>query len=221
MVSRATGITRTQRVYDDIRSAILLGTFKPGTPLRLAELAERFDVSMSVVREALTRLAEQHLVALAPRSGFRVVEISRQDLADLVDMRIEFEGMALVRSVERGDLAWQANVVSAHHVLEHTPFRAPGQPGTTDAWAEAHAAFHDALGAACGSPRLLAFTRMLRDSAELYRQISGRGPHTDRDVAEEHRRLLELAVARRADEAREALKEHFLLTARELDGLLD
>jgi DNA-binding GntR family transcriptional regulator len=220
MASRALGITRTQHVYDEIRVAILLGAHEPGSPLRLAELAERFEVSMSVVREALTRLAEQHLVVLAPRSGFRVVEISRQDLADLVDMRIQFEGMALVRSVERGDLAWQGNLVSAHHVLEHTPFRLPGQPGTTDAWAVAHAEFHDALGAACGSHRLLSYTRMLRDSAELYRQISGRDQH-DRDVVAEHRNLLDLAVARKADQAKAALTEHFLLTARELDGLLD
>jgi GntR family carbon starvation induced transcriptional regulator len=221
MASRATGITRTQRVYDEIRASILLGTYPPGSPLRLAELAERFQVSMSVVREALTRLAEQHLVALAPRSGFRVVEISRQDLADLVDMRIEFEGMALVRSVERGDLAWEAALVSAHHVLENTPLETTGKPGTTDAWVHAHAEFHDALGAACGSPRLLAYTRTLRDSAELYRQISGSRPQSHRDVAGEHRRLLELAVARKAPEALDALTQHFLLTARELDGLLD
>jgi GntR family carbon starvation induced transcriptional regulator len=221
MASRTTGITRTQRVYDEVRAMILLGGYAPGAPLRLAELAERYEVSMSVVREALTRLAEQHLVALAPRAGFRVVEISAADLADLVDMRIQFEGMALVRSIERGDLAWQANLVSAHHVLEHTPFRLPGQPGTTDEWVVAHAAFHDALGSACGSPRLLAYTRMLRDSAERYRQISGRRPHTDRDVAAEHRQLLDLAVTRDAEGAREALTRHFLLTARELDGLLE
>lgn len=215
MATTDTGVTRAQHVYDELRGAILRGDFAPGTALRLKELSEQYGVSMSVIREALTRLTEKHLVTNTPNSGFRVAEITRADLEDLVDMRIQFEGLALQRSIEQGDVDWAAQVVSAHYVLENTPFHVAGQLGTTDEWAIAHDAFHDALGVACGSPRLLSYTRMLRDSAELYRQLSGAssGRSTPRDIAAEHRELMELATARQAVAARAALEKHLRLTA--------
>lgn len=212
------GTTRTQYVYDELRSSILRGTHAAGSPLRLQELSERFGVSMSVVREALTKLSERHLVTNEPNIGFRVAALSREDLLDLVDMRVEFEGLALERSIEHGDLDWAASVISAHYVLEHTPIRRNDEPGTTDEWSEAHERFHDTLGAACGSPRLLSYTRLLRDSAELYRQLSG-AANEERDIVGEHRRLMELATSRDAAAARAALQEHLMLTARSvLDG---
>lgn len=215
MATTDTGVTRAQHVYDELRGAILRGEYAPGSALRLKELSELHGVSMSVIREALTRLTEKHLATNTPNSGFKVAEISSADLRDLVDMRIQFEGLALERSIELGDVDWAAQVISAHYVLENTPFRMEGQIGTTDEWSIAHDAFHDALGVACGSPRLLSYTRMLRDSAELYRQLSGAasGRTTPRDIAAEHRELMELATTRQAKAARAALEKHLQLTA--------
>ncbi len=89
-------------------------------------------------------------------------------------------------------------------------------------WAVAHAAFHDALVAGCGNPRLVDLTRRLRDSAEPYRQRSDSDERgRDRDVAGEHRALLELAVGRRAADAAAALRAHIRLTTQLLlDGAL-
>lgn len=218
MANGPSGVTRTQQVFDELRGAIVRGDYAPGAPLRLQELSDQYGVSMSVVREALTKLSERHLVVAAPNVGFRVVDVSPEDLGDLVDMRVQFEGLALTRSIERGDLDWAARVISAHYVLENTPFLREDGLGTTDEWAEAHVAFHAALGSACESPRLLAYTRMLRDAAELYRQISGSTGERDRDVAGEHRVLMELATTRQSEAARAALEEHLMRTARPLLG---
>ena len=104
--------------------------------------------------------------------------------------------------------------MSTHYVLENTPFMNPDRPGTTDEWSVAHDAFHDALGVACASPRLLSYTRMLRDSAELYRQISGASARAPkRDIAAEHKQLMELATTRQAAAARVALEKHLQMTA--------
>lgn len=211
MATLPNGTTRGQFVYDELRSAILRGAQGPGTPLRLQELSDRLGVSMSIVREALTKLTERHLVTNETNSGFRVVDLSRDDLVDLVDMRIQFEGLALVRSIERGGLDWAGSVVSAHYVLENTPLQRSDAPGTSDEWSQAHEHFHDTLGRACGSRRLLSYTRQLRDSSELYRQLSG--GDVDRDVAGEHRRLMELATNREPEVARAALAEHLQRTA--------
>lgn len=208
-----TATTRGIEAYERLRADVLTGRFAPGEPLRLAVLTARYGVSTSVVREALARLAEQHLAVLAPNSGYRTAEVSREDLLDLTDLRVRLEGEALARSVERGDVAWEATVVAAHHVLERTSIAHEGGPGSTDAWADAHALFHEQLVAACGSPRLLALTRSLRDSAELYRQLSGAAPAAARrDIVAEHRELADLATGRRAAEAQACLGRHLRAT---------
>lgn len=205
--------TLTEQVYAGIRSDILSGRHTPGSPLRLSPLAKQFDVSTAVVREALIRLAERHLLVLAPNQGFRVVEISRQDLVDLTQMRILLEGLALEQSIEQGDMAWEAGVVSTHHVLARTPFLSKDSPGSTDEWAVAHNDFHVALGVGCGNRRLVQLTDLLRDSSELYRQMSAKAPAEEsRDVAAEHRELMELTVARQSKEAVASLARHFQRT---------
>jgi DNA-binding GntR family transcriptional regulator len=141
------------------------------------------------------------------------VEISPEDLWDLVGTRIEIESIGLRRSIELGEVNWEASVLSTHHVLEGTPIRDLDGPRTSVAWDRAHEAFHDALIGACGLSRLTAFARTLRDSSELYRQISGAHQDGDRDVLGEHRELMQLSTDRKADAAVEALARHLRLTA--------
>ena len=214
MVQTAVATSLAEQVYASIRSDIITGKHQPGEHLRLATLAKRYEVSAAVIREALIRLAERHLLVLAPNQGFRVVQISRQDLIDLTGVRILLDGLALRQSIERGDMDWEARVVSTHHILDRTPFLSEDGAGSTDEWAAAHNVFHEALSAGCGNQRLIQMTLLLRDSSELYRQLSAKVPGTEskRDVACEHRTIMEAAVARKADEAVEALEKHFQLT---------
>lgn len=210
MATQFKGGSLVDMVHETLRASIIAGEILPGSPLRLQAIASRNDVSMSVVREALIRLVEQHLVVAYPNQGFRVVEVSEDDLREITELRILMEGQALRWSIERGDMEWEGGLVAAHHVLERAPLTRSGEPGTTPEWAQAHDAFHDALGVGCQNARLLQSTRNLRAASEMYRQLSGRvGGEKDRDVAGEHRLLLDLATTRRADEAVEALAAHF------------
>ena len=54
-----TPATRTEQVYEILRGELLNGGLHPGQKLKMVELTERFGVSQSVIREALTRLTEQ------------------------------------------------------------------------------------------------------------------------------------------------------------------
>lgn len=210
--------TRASHVHDLVRADILRGDLAPGEPLRLAALAEKYDASMSVVREALGRLAEHKLAVLTPNQGFRVVDISRADLIAITELRVMLEGEALRRSIEHGDVHWEAAVVSAHHVLERATFAHDDEPGSTQEWSDAHAAFHIALVSACDNARMLALTNSLRDGAEIYRQLSGASAHfKERDIPREHRELMELATAR-DPRAVEALVWHLQQTT---DDFLD
>ena len=111
-------LTRAESVYNTLRADILSGRILPGTKLRFAELTERYDCSTSVVREGLTRLAEQGLVQSEPQHGFHVTPLSAEDLEDLTEARCALEGMVLRASVQNGTIAWESDVVAAHHALD-------------------------------------------------------------------------------------------------------
>ncbi len=203
-----TPATRTEQVYDLLRSDLLNGVLHPSQKLKMAELTERFGVSQSVVREALTRLTEQDLLVATPQRGFRVRDLSIQDIAELTETRIEVESLALRLAVQRGDLQWETGILAAHHRLERTPVTRDAGPVSED-WSVRHRDFHQALLAGCGNRRLESVASALRDSAELYRRWYWvlTGDH-QRDIAAEHRQLKELALARDADRAIEVLTEH-------------
>jgi len=208
--------TRTEEVYDVLRSELLNGVLAPGQKLRMVELSDRFGVSQSVVREALTRLAEQRLVIASPQRGFRVRDLSVRDISHLTEARVQVESAALRLAIDRGDLRWETGILTAHHVLEHTPVvRDDSQ--FNEEWSVQHREFHRALLAGCENDHLEAVTQSLRDCAELYRRWYW--VLTDdhrRDIAKEHRELKELALGRDADAAVGILTEHIERAPREL-----
>lgn len=207
--------TRSDDVHDRLRADILGGRIQPGERLKFSPLCARYDASVGLIREVLSRLAEQGLVRASPQVGFQVTPISVADLVDLTSTRVDIEGLALRRSVERNDLTWRAKLVAVHYTLANTLRRDPAEPGrVTPEWEAAHADFHGLLLAGCGSERLYAIARSLRDSSGLYRRWSEALDETDqeRDPAAEHAAITEHALAGRADEAVQALADHIRLT---------
>ena len=201
-------VTRGEKVYDVLRAELLNGVLCPGDKLRMVELASRFEVSQSVIREALTRLAEQGLVVATPQRGFRVRELSVEDIAGLTESRVQIESVALRLAIERGNVRWETEIVAAHHLLERTPVT-DDDGRVREQWVVHHRDFHQALTAGCNNARLQGVVLALRDSAELYRRWWwALANDRQRDLAVEHRQLKDLTLARDADGAIEALTYH-------------
>ena len=208
----ATSRTLTEQVYTDLRADILAAHYRPGQRLRLVQLARHYDVSQSVVREALTRLVEQNLCTLSPNQGFSVVDVSIPDLEDLTFTRATIECLTFRLAIERGDVDWESRVVGALHRLDNTPREVDGEPNPD--WRDAHATFHRVLLDSCGSPRLLEIASSLRDSALLYRQWAVNiADSRDRNTEQEHRDLASLALSRDADGATDLLRAHIERTS--------
>ncbi len=90
------------RVQEELRGDILGGRCEPGSRLREEELAERFGLSRTPVREALRRLEADGLVTVTPRRGAEVVRWRDDDLAELVELRALLEGHAARRAAVGG-----------------------------------------------------------------------------------------------------------------------
>lgn len=211
--------TRAERVYTELRADILAGRQRPGSRLPFAELSARYEVSMGVAREALTRLTAEGLVEAQPQHGFQVMPLSIVDLQHLTEARCAIESLVLREAVEHGGVSWESEALAAHHRLERTPQMAADDPDrVTEEWAAVHAAYHRSLLAGCPNPRLLAVATSLRDSAELYRRWSVPLGREGRDIAAEHRAMLDAVLAHDADAAAAVLVEHIRHTT---DVLLD
>jgi DNA-binding GntR family transcriptional regulator len=209
--------TTKSSVFDDLRSDILAGRLEPGSKLPFAGLVTRFECSVGAIREALQRLAEQGLVISEWQQGFRVTDISAEDLADLTDARCEIEVLALRYAINNADVGWEAQAVSAHHILDRTPMYDAADPARfSEQWVEAHATFHDALLHGCPNRRIRTVALSLRESAELYRRWSAPLHDRDRDIAAEHRAIIDAIVARDVDLASGLLCTHIRRTTDKL-----
>jgi DNA-binding GntR family transcriptional regulator len=205
--------TLSEGVYQELRADILSCRLRPGAKLQIKMLADDREVSLSGVREALSRLSAEGLVVAEPQRGFRVAPVSLEDLRDLTAARIDIENLCLTRSMEHGGVEWETAIVAAMHRVSRTRYWAPGPDRRlSEEWVIAHNAFHEALVSATGSVWLSRIRISLYQQSERYRRLSVPVLHVRRDVEAEHRALAEAALGRKKTRACELMKEHLTLT---------
>lgn len=99
--------TVSEQIVEQLRQAILVGEFLPGSPLREGELAERFQVSRHPIRKVLQQLTLEGLLVSKPNCGVTVAAESSEHVNELLTpMRVQLELYALRR-------------VSAEHLQRH------------------------------------------------------------------------------------------------------
>jgi len=94
--------TATALVYHQLKAAVTSGMLRPGEKLVEADLAEKFDVSRTPIREALKMLEREKLVANSPYKGFLVARISRADAQKVYEVRAVLEPLAAKLAALRG-----------------------------------------------------------------------------------------------------------------------
>lgn len=134
-------------VADRIRVAIMRGTFPPGTQLGEVELAARLGVSRGPLREAMQHLVAEGLLRSERHRGLFVRDLDAADVRDIHHARASVERAAGLLLID-GDRA------AATSLLDDAVAALAAATGDPVAVADADHAFHTALVAASGSPRL-------------------------------------------------------------------
>ena len=196
-----------EKAYLRIRKDILFGRLAPGEKLKLERLKDDYGVSVSTLREVLSRLASEKLVVAEGQRGFEVSPVSADDLKDIASLRLLLEVHAIAQSFQSGDMEWEATVVAAHHKLAALEDRKKSE-GSPDAetWKRYDWEFHQALISACGSRELMETHGAVFDKYLRYQVLA----LTDRGdiAAREHKQLMQCALKRDAAKAGEVLKAH-------------
>lgn len=188
--------TLVETAMQHLRRDILTGAAAPGSKLRIDDLRNRYNISASPLREALSRLVSEGLVTVQGQKGFRVAPVSERDYRDITDTRKLLECAALRDSVKYGDEAWAARIVAAYEELDRQHDILHATAGASgDAWEAANDQFHEALVSACTSALVLSFRRIIYDHAARYRRLVILEPATKRRAHEEHGEMMEAALA--------------------------
>ncbi|MDB5687666.1 MAG: hypothetical protein JWR77_2255 [Rhizorhabdus sp.] len=162
----------TEHIYNELRAELITCRLRPGERLRTSELATRFGVSLSGVREALSRLVSESLVIADPQRGFRAAPMSSEDLLNLTETAMGIEALSIKSSLAAGDADWEKRMVAACNAVLAAPLTTKAEAGRMSAaFAKAHQNFHDVLMSACTNARTTHLRRLLRDQSERYRQL--------------------------------------------------
>lgn len=200
--------TLSEVAYRLLREDILSGVLEPGMKLKIEMLRERYGINAGPLREALSRLAGDHIVRLMGQRGFVVAPMSVRDARDIGDLRKLLEAEALARSIPRGDRAWEDRIITSYHRLERLERSADQGVGQMPEWEELNSAFHEALISAADSEWLGRLRSMMFRHHERYRRLSRVRTALTRDIHQEHRELMDAALERDVDRAVEIIRVH-------------
>jgi DNA-binding GntR family transcriptional regulator len=103
--SRRRLVSPSDFIAEEIARLITCGAFESGDRLREAEMAERFNVSRTIIREAFSQLKKSGLIDSARARGVRVAVLTPDHVLDLYEVRSVLLMLAARRAVERADRA--------------------------------------------------------------------------------------------------------------------
>jgi DNA-binding GntR family transcriptional regulator len=205
--------TTAKAVAERLRDEIQHGALAPGTRLRQNEVAGRFGVSTTPVREAFAQLQAEGLVRIDPHRGAVVFHPTTEDLLEFYEIREVLESLAVARAISR----LRPDIVKELASLVDRMRRADD----ARRWLELNDEFHLRLYACAGRPRLSALIENLRDASTPYIYMYVAGRHPSERANEEHQALLDACVRGDEEAARAAIREHLRSAARQLARFLN
>lgn len=203
------GTSLAGRVHAALRDDLLSGAIPAGQRVNIATLKESYNVGLSPLREALNRLAATGLLEQRTQRGFYVPRRTQRELDDIIRLRKELEGFAVLRSVEFGDARWEAELLAAGHRLK----RYDRGTDKSQAWELLHSGFHRTLLSGVGSPWTLRFIEQLHDQFDRYRRPAPFNSYLRAELNAQHEAMVSLALKRDAMAVKELVQAHIDLSS--------
>jgi DNA-binding GntR family transcriptional regulator len=130
--------SNAEDAYQAIKKLIVTVQLPPGSPFTEGELVKRIGLGKTPVREALLRLKLENLIAVQPRSGYRVVPVTLRDVRDACQLLGYLEAQTAEKAA--GDPGSHVRLERLHGQLEQAAADEDGQ--SPDGWLRADWQFH-------------------------------------------------------------------------------
>jgi DNA-binding GntR family transcriptional regulator len=191
------------KLRDEIENGIVTGDFEPGERLDEVQLASRFGVSRTPIREALMQLSAIGMVEIRPRRGAVVVDLGPNYVFEMFDVMAEMEGMAGARAARRHTIEDKDALRAAHARCEQAALK-----DDTDDYYYENEAFHHAIYDACHSGFLKDQCVLLHRRLRPYRRLQLRVRNRMKTSLLEHAAIVDAILSGDAEKARELLRGH-------------
>lgn len=197
------------KCFEQLQNEIINGILQPGQKLKMSLLKDKLNMGQSPIREALSRLTQAGLVEAEENKGFRVAQMSEQNIRDTYHVYLAIELLAIEQAMRLGDDSWEATIVSTLHQLARIELS--GEPTSYAIWSERNYNFHVALISGCNSPLLLELRAMVFKRFDRYCRIAFYQSQTTLHLNhEEHRQLAQAVIERNTTTVRTLLEHHIL-----------
>lgn len=191
------------KVYEQLRQAILGGRLTPGERLIERKLADFLGVSRTPVREAIRMLELEGLVAHLPRGGTVVAQVTDLEVLEIYRIRAVLEGLAARMAAEKIKPEQLQQLVSLLKDIEEY-----ASEGDLENLEKAHQQFNDLVYKAADSQRLYAMITTLVDHISRYTRVGYCHPGRIEEATREHRLLVEAIKIRDGSLAERVAREH-------------
>ncbi len=208
------GQTITDALIEQLRDEIRSGAIPPGTRLRQVEVAGRFNVSTTPVREAFTALEREGLLVSEPHRGVIVFRPTVEDLRETYEIRIALEALATRVAVER---MTDRDVADLGKILE----RMHGAKASIERYGALNDEFHARIYTVAGMPKLQKLIGDLRAASEVYLRVYATIRPTADRTHPDHVAIFEACRARDAKGAARAMEAHLQHTVDLVSSGLD
>lgn len=206
--------SKAEAVYAELKEAILSGALDPGCPIDKAGLCEKLGVSRFPVSAAVSRLAYDQLVDVAPQHGSFVSRISLNDVRQRLFIRGALEAEIAAEAARR--MSREDRSALAANMREAA---AATEADDRGAFYALDVAFHQILTNSLGMARAGEVLDSLRVHLERARRLLMSPPGRLRDVLREHGAIVKAVEAGDPQAAREAMKRHINMTGALLETI--
>jgi DNA-binding GntR family transcriptional regulator len=205
--------TTAKVVAERLREEIQHGALAPGTRLRQNDVAQRFGVSTTPVREAFAQLQAEGLVRIDPHRGAVVFHPTVDDVLEFYEIREALESLAVSHAIPRlgGDVARDLGALIDRMRRTEDPRR----------WLTLNDEFHLRLYEVAARPRLSGLIDSLRDASKPYIHMFVASRPASERANEEHRRILDACVAGDTSAAKRAIRDHLRGASRQLAAFIE
>jgi DNA-binding GntR family transcriptional regulator len=194
---------------------ISVGTLLPGDRLEEAELAKRFDVSRTPIREAIRSMVDSGLLETRPRKGAIVRVLDAKELLDLFEVAAELEGMACrLASASLTD----AHAKAIQQGLDHCNRSA--ELNDIAQYSQANLNFHAMIHSASGNQWLISQLKQIQIHINAYRSIPYEVRGRLSESTREHREICEAILSGKGTLASNLMRDHMMLQGNRLPSVI-
>lgn len=207
------GTTRSQ-VHAILRQSIVSLELQPGQALSENELAGRYNVSRTPIREALIRLADEDLIEVVPQLGTFVTRISVIDVAEVQFVRETLERASLphaIKNITKRDENYLRDLLDEQEEA--------GRDGDLQHWFATDEGFHRTLLEIGGHPKAWSVVSSAKAHLDRVRMLSLPELEILSELNAEHRTIVDHVVAKRRKQADTVLTHHLRLALEILETL--